>query len=177
MIRYEMKKNIKLIGYGVLGLVEGGIISVISQPISLWLILLFLLLWPISILRSASSVERIGHFIKIGIGVFTVVLAIFLPVKQLDGRVGPMHYERMSLYDLSRRLSKDWSIRIMPYDLNLDNTFLTFGTDKRMSRLKVLQKLAKETDSDLRIMYCGTGATFLFGASPSFTTLRPRKAQ
>lgn len=172
-----MKKNIKLIGYGALGLAEGGIVSIISHPISLWLILLFLILWPISIMRSSSPGVRIGHFVKMGVGVFTVVLAIFLPVKQLDGRVGPMRYERMSLYDLSRHLSKDWDIRIMPYDPNAANTFVTFDTDRKMSRLKVLRKLAEESDSDLRIMYCGTGATFLFGAFPSFTTLRPRKTQ
>ena len=177
MLCYEMKKNIKLIGHGVLGLAEGGIISIMPAPFNFVFILLLLILWPISIMRSSSPVETIGHFIKIGVGILTVVLAIFLPIKQLDGRVGPMHYERMSLYDLSRQLYTDWSIRIMAYDPSATNTFVTFGTDKRMSRRKVLQKLAEETDSDLRIRYCGTGATFLFGADPSFTTFGPRRAQ
>lgn len=177
MVRHEMKKNIRLIGYGFLGFVEGGLISVISYPLDLWLIILFLGLCLIFIMRAASSVQKAGHFLTLVVGVITVVLAILLPVKQLDGRVGPMQYERVTLYDLYPRLSKDWGVKIMPYDPHLDNTFVTFKTDKKMSRLEVLQKLAEETDSDLRIMYCGNGATFLFGAYPSFTTLRPRKAQ
>lgn len=172
-----MKTAISNVGHGALGLVEGGIVSIMPFPLNFGFILLFLILWPVSIARSASRVKRIGHLLKMGVGVLTVVTAILLPVKQLDARVGPMRYDRISLYDLSRRLYADWSIHIMTYDAGVTNTFVTFATEKKMTRRQVLEKLAAETDSDLRILYCGSGATFLFGAHPSFTTLRPRKTQ
>ena len=172
-----MKKPFSHSGHAVLGLAEGALVSIMPLPINFGFILLFLILWPISLVRSVTPVERMGHLIKIGVGVMTVVVAILLPVKHLDGRVGPMDYEPMSLYELSRHLYEDWRIPTMIYDSGATNTFLTFRIDKRVSRRFVLDKLAKDTDRELRIRRCGTGATFLFGAHPSFTTLRPREAQ
>jgi hypothetical protein len=167
-----MKRTAVYIGYGVLGLLEGGIVSIVPLPINF----LFLILWPFSIFCSISKEERTKHFLKIVVGIFTIIMAILLPVKHLDGCVGPMRYERMSLYALSLRLNADWAMNITSLDSGI-NTFLAFKIDQKVTRQEVLEKLAKDADCDLRIGYCGTGATLLFGAHPSFVTLHPRKIQ
>ncbi len=170
-----MKNRLKLIVLIFLGFVAGGIISILELPFNFGLILLFLVWGPVAMARSKSRFETRGYLVVFAVGVVTIVVAILLPVKQLDGQVGPMDYERISLRDLSQRLRDDWDIRIMTCEPEAANTFLTFKTEERMSRRQVLEKLADETSRDLTIGYCGTGATFLFGANPSFTTLHPRQ--
>jgi hypothetical protein len=102
-----------------------------------------------------------------------VILAgAFAPVKQLDRRVEPMHYEEMPLEHLTRALARDWKVIVRPDHLAAADMVLTFITSEPLTRREVLQKLAAETGGELQIRYCGTGATILFGAHPSFTRLR-----
>jgi hypothetical protein len=104
-------------------------------------------------------------------------LAAALPVKQLDRKVGPISYERMSIDGLCQSLSKDYRVFARaPYPQGSDR-FLAFHTDREMTKREVLQKLAAETDCDLHIGYCGSGASFLFGSHPSFTSLSVKVAQ
>ncbi len=172
-----MKSYVSHVGHGLIGLVEGGLISIMPLPLNLGFILLFLILWPISLARSKTPVERMGHLIKICVGVGTVVMAILLPVKQLDGQVGPMHYEEISLPRLCDRLNEDWHVSVWAYDSAIAHTAVTFRTEGRMSRRQVLEKLADDMNMDLEIGSCGTGATFLFGSLPCFTRLQPRDEQ
>lgn len=173
----KMKKTYSHIGHAVLGLGEGGLVGIMPLPLNLGFILLFLALWPISLARSKTPVERTGHLIKIAVGIATVVAAILLPVKQLDGRVGPIHYEKMSLSELCDRLNEDWNVYVTAYDPPIALTSVTFRTEGKMSRRQVLEKLANDMNMDLQIGSCGTGATFLFGSLPCFTRLGPREAQ
>jgi len=55
------------------------------------------------------------------------------------------------------------------------NVIDSFVAERAMSRRDVLGKLAREAACELHIGYCGTGATFLFGAHPSFTRLHVRE--
>lgn len=146
-------------------------------PFNILLIIVFLIVWYVFDNRPPTKFDKTGHRLELGVGILTVVCAILLPIKQLDAKVGPMQYERMSLLDLHKRLFSDWKIMVMITDKSQTNIFLTFQTDRKMSRREVLQKLAKETDTDLRIMCDGTGATFLFGADPSFTMLKQKSAR
>jgi hypothetical protein len=100
-----------------------------------------------------------------------VSIAVFLPTKHLDRRVGPIHYERMSLDSLCQALSKDYRVFARaPYPQGTTQ-FIAFHTERAMTRREVLQKLAADADLDLHIGYCGTGSSFLFGSHPSFTRL------
>lgn len=49
---------------------------------------------------------------------------------------------------------------------------VSLARDRSMTKKEVLEKLARDTGTELRIGYCGTAANLLFGAHPSFTTLR-----
>jgi hypothetical protein len=108
------------------------------------------------------------------VGVFAVVLAIWLPIKPLDHQVGPMAYKKMSLHDLTDHLRNDWGMRITSDSESMD-IFLAFRTKKKMSQYQVLKKLAAETNLELNVGGCGTGANFLFGTHPMFISLsRPK---
>jgi hypothetical protein len=102
-----------------------------------------------------------------------VVLTVcfFLPVKQLDVKVGPMAYPELSLSTLCDRLNADHGIICHVNGLSGHACRLSFSTKQPLSRREVLEKLSKETQRPLYIGYCGTSATILFGASPSFTYL------
>ena len=172
-----MKKKLILIVCGVFGFVQGALVSVMPVPLNFILIILFIIIWRHFDIRTPTAFDKTGHRLELGVGILTVVCAILLPIKKLDRKVGPMNYERMSLMDLHKRLYDDWRIMVMMNDRNYTNIFLSFKTDKEMSRREVLKKLAQVTDTDLRILYDGTGATFLFGADPSFTILKQKTAQ
>jgi hypothetical protein len=102
---------------------------------------------------------------------FTVVICFLLPMKHLDVSVGPIAYEDLPLCELCVRLYKDYGIVCHVLDPPSRDERLSFSTPHPMSRREVLEELSRETNRPLYIGFCGTGATILFGAYPSFTYL------
>jgi hypothetical protein len=100
------------------------------------------------------------------------VVCWFLPMKNLDIVVGPIDYPEMPLTELCNRLYADYGVYVMRPQWGVDRR-LAFSTDRPMSRREVLEKLSEDTHRPLHIGYCGTDATILFGAHPSFTYLEP----
>lgn len=100
-----------------------------------------------------------------------LTVCAFLPVKQLDVEVGPIAYDGLSLSELCDRLRADHGIACQVWDRSAYTCRLSFSTNQPLSRRKVLAKLSNDTDRPLHIGYCGTNATILFGAYPSFTYL------
>ena len=100
-----------------------------------------------------------------------LTICFFLPVKELDTEVGPMAYYDITLPELCDRLHADWGIVCRLPGSSSETCRLTFITDQPMSRREVLEELSTVTRRRLKIGYCGTGATILFGAHPSFTYL------
>jgi hypothetical protein len=170
-----MKRNRPLLKHALLGFGAGVAVGVLFFPLNIILavVLLFLLLVRIF---GCQPGERMPHLMAGGICVATVIISVVLPVKQLDREVGPFRYEAMSLDDLCRALRKDHRVVVNADRWVSTNLVDSFVTDRAMSRRQVLQKLAQETGCELQIGYCGTGATFLFGAHPSFTRLRAKTA-
>lgn len=110
-----------------------------------------------------------------GVALSTVLLAFFAPVKHLDWRVNPIRYERMSLVELCAALRKDHRVQAMAPYPDSTNIFVTFHTDRSMSRRQVLEQLAAAAGCDLKIGYCAEGGSILFGSHPSFTRLVLKK--
>jgi hypothetical protein len=162
--------------YLLIGFLAGGAVSVLPFPLNVLLALVFICVWLVRFIRRAPGAGS-THFITAGVGLATVVVAILLPVKQLDGVVGPFRYEQMSLDGLCQALSRDHRIFVSADRRTGTNVLISFSTDRAVTRRVVLQKLAQEAGCDLHIGYCGTGATFLFGAHPSFTRLEARIAR
>ena len=158
------------------GVAVGGAISIAPLPLNLLCAALFLGFWLVRLPRRPPA-EKLSHFILVGVALATVLAAIRLPVKQLDGVVAPFHYEQLSIDELCQRLRSDHRVLVSADRRAGTNFIAVFGSDQTMSRREVLEKLARETDCDLKIGYCGTGATILFGAHPSFTRLRTRIVQ
>jgi hypothetical protein len=146
----------------------GGLLSVIP---ALWLVA-----WVVGLVgslrrRHGTWPVRLG-----GLGLAVVVLAIchWLPVKYIDGVVGPASYPEMPLEKLGARMAEDG---ILPY-MNLRPGWydrkVGFTIDRPMTRRAVLQKLAEELDAEAAIGYCGTGITILWGSHPILLGIRPK---
>jgi hypothetical protein len=103
--------------------------------------------------------------------VVVIAICAVLPVKQLDVKVGPMAYPEISLSELCERLKADHGIICHVWSPSGKVSRLSFSTDQPLSRREVLLKLSKDAQRPLSILYCGTGATILFGGHPSFTYL------
>jgi hypothetical protein len=160
--------------YGLLGLAAGALVSILFFPLN-FLVALVLLGPLLAGFIARPPGGRIRHFITCGVGLATVAVAIVLPVKQLDRRVGPFRYGRMSLDQLTQRLEREHRVFVMVDESIRTNMIDSFVAERAMSRRDVLGKLAREAACELHIGYCGTGATFLFGAHPSFTRLHVRE--
>lgn len=149
--------------------------SVLFFPLNflVGLALLFLLIrWS----RRAPG-AAVKHLIAGGVGLATVATAMVLPVKQLDGRVEPLRYDRISLDELCLVLRRDHRIFVSADRWAGTNVLDSFSTECVMTRREILEKLAQAANCDLKIGYCETGATVLFGAHPSFTRLHATAPQ
>ncbi|MDO8944873.1 MAG: hypothetical protein Q7U75_16955, partial [Desulfobacterales bacterium] len=135
------------------------------------------ILWIFVASRRPTDVA-LTSYVMAGIAALaTISLAALTPVKHLDREVGPIGYERMSLDDLCHALARDYRVFARaPYPQGTTQ-FLAFHTDRKMTKRDVLTQLAADTDCDLHIGYCGSGASFLFGSHPSFTRLNVKLAQ
>jgi hypothetical protein len=158
--------------YGLLGFAAGALVGILFFPLNFLAALVLLVFLLVRFARPPG--ERAKLLIASGVGLATVAVSIFLPVKQLDGRVGPFRYGRMSLDQLSQTLQREHRVFVIADSSIRTNVLDSFVTERVMSRREVLRKLAKETNCELHIGHCGTGATFLFGAHPSFTRLHPK---
>ena len=162
--------------YGLVGFISGAAVSILFFPLNFLLALVLIILLLVR-LFGRKPAARVYYLISGGIGLAAVAVAIALPMKQLDGRVGPFRYERMSLDDLCQALGRDHSVRVSVDRWTGTSVVDSFAMEREMSRREVLEKLANEANCELRIAYCGTGATFLFGAHPSVTRLHGRVPQ
>ena len=160
-----------------LGFVSGVVISLMPLELMLLVVPGLLIAGMLAAKRRPPGSALTSYALAGIAGLGAICLAILLPVKQLDGRVGPIHYDRMSLDDLCQALTKNDRVFVRaPYPQGT-NIFLAFHTDRAMPRREVLQKLADDAACDLRIGFCGSGATILFGAHPSFTGLHIKAGQ
>jgi hypothetical protein len=66
-------------------------VSLLVSPINVLLAIILLILLLVRIFGRTPS-DAVRHWIAGSVGLTTVAVAIALPVRQLDGRVGPVHY-------------------------------------------------------------------------------------
>lgn len=161
--------------FALLGFAAGAVVSILFFPLN-FLAALILLIPLLAMLFARPPGGKTRHLIASAVAAATVAVAIVLPVKQLDGRVGPFRYGRMSLDQLCQALSKDHSVYAMADRSTGTNVLDSFVTERRLSRREVLEKLSHDADCELHIGYCVNGATFLFGAHPSYTRLHARES-
>jgi hypothetical protein len=158
----------------IIGVLIGFVLSYLPLELAILLGIALFIAYAINWFRRAKVHKRRRYVVGAIAALATTFLAASLPVKQLDGMVGPMHYKTMTLFELTQALGQDWSVMVTP-DSDDNRVINGFETTERLTRRAVLEKLARETGMELHVGYCGTGASLLFGAHPSFTTLR--KAQ
>ena len=160
-----------------LGVALGVVISLLPLPLNLPTFAIVFVIGVVAVFRRRESLLWQRRFIVCLLAVSVVTIAILLPVKHLDLKVGPMNYERMLLDALTQVLRQDWRVPVRVFDSQTKSRMISFRTEQALTRREVLEKRARESAMELHIGFCGTGATFLFGAHPSFTTLRPKTEQ
>jgi len=102
--------------------------------------------------------------------IFITIACAFYP-KHLDYDVEPFNYPAMPAEDLLQKLYDEHRIPLLSARHTLQNRMIAFSIDKPMSRREVMIALAAQTNTKLKVGYCGTGATILYGAHPSFCSL------
>ena len=160
-----------------LGVSLGVVISLLPLPLNLPAFAIVFVIGVVAVFRRRESLLWQRRFVVCLLAVSVVTIAILLPVKHLDLKVGPMNYERMPLDALTQSLRQDWRVPVRVFDPQSKGRIISFRTEQALTRREVLEKLARESAMELHIGYCGTGATFLFGSHPSFTTLSPKSEQ
>ncbi len=172
-----MNSHRPLLKHLVFGFAAGAITSIVPIELGVLVVPGLVILWIVAARRRPTGLG-LTSYVMAGIAALaTISIAALLPVKHLDRKVGPIGYERMSLDVLCQALSRDYRVFARaPYPQGT-NLFLAFHTDREMTRREVLQQLAADTDCDLHIGYCGSGASVLFGSHPSFTRLNVKLAQ
>jgi hypothetical protein len=159
------------------GFTAGAVVSAAPFELCTLLVPGLLVLWWFLAKRCPPGNGLKSHALVGGAALATICTAAFLPFKNLDGNVGPINYERMSLDGLCEALRKDYRVFARaPYPQGT-NIFVAFHTDRPLPRRDVLERLAEIADCDLHIGRCGNGASLLFGGQPYFTRLEAKNAK
>jgi hypothetical protein len=153
------------------GIGAGGVLSILPIPFALLSGLILAALCLASLARSPSRQIRVERGLAAAVATLVLAIATYVPLKDLDRQVGPMHYEAMRFEQLARALSADWRVFVMPDSQATSERIVTFRTSESMSRRQVLQKLARDCGGEVRIRTCGTTATVLFGGASMGTIL------
>jgi len=164
----KSKRPLALVAGGV-GL--GVLVSVLPVYFSLVLVLALLLWAGLQVCRGRGGDAAIWLFPAM----LTVLLCLHLPVKRLDSIVEPVTYHDLTLVEICGRLREERGVVCWAYDEQARNERVSFSTLDPISQRALLQKLARDTWRPLKIAYCAHGATILFGAHPSFTSLGPKR--
>lgn len=151
----------------VVGVIGGLILSLLPFTAFLFLCVLLLIVFFI---RMRTAGWRHDAITLVAV-VIVLIVCYLLPTKQLDAMVGPMAYHDVTLGELCDRLYQDHGIICHVYDEPGRTCRLSFWTSQPLSQRNILEKLSRETGRSLHIGFCGTNATILFGAYPSFTYL------
>ena len=81
-----------------------------------------------------------------------VVIAMLLPVKHLDGKVGPMSYPAMPLEELGKKLSEDWQVPVHLFDKALAQRRVAFVIKEPLARREVLQRLSQASHREAELI-------------------------
>jgi hypothetical protein len=156
----------------ILGISIGVVVS-ISPPLINLLALILGLAIPVTTLALArgKNFGRKGLCIAAIFG--TIAICRILPTKELDQKVEPFQYNRISLGQLQDSLWEKHRIYVHTYDANARERIVDFSVPSKMTKRMVLEKLARDTGLKLHLAACGTDSSILFGAHYSFTSLEP----
>jgi hypothetical protein len=151
------------------GIAVGGVYSILGEGINAIAAVLVAGVVIVMMLRTKMPIWRTS-LIATGAGILTAYIAGELPLKALDAKVPPLHFEQMRLMDLCNELDRHHHVWVHAEPENA-MIQIAFSTERRMTKKEVLEKLARDSGTQLQILYCGTGSSLLFGAFPSFTRL------
>jgi hypothetical protein len=156
----------------VLGISVGVVVSILPTFINFFALILGLAI-PVTTFALArrKNIGRKGLCIAIILG--TISFCEILPTKELDQKVEPFCYKRISLGQLQESLWENHQIYVQTHDAKTRDRIVDFSVPYRMTKRTVLEELAHDTGLKLHLAACGTGSTVLFGPHYSFTSLEP----
>jgi hypothetical protein len=126
--------------------------------------------------RSRKYGFTVGALLRLSVVAGLLYAAYRAPVKHMDIKVGPVHYDDMTVHDLCSQLQRDHGIPCIAWDEQDYVNRASFSTSEPMSRLDVLTELARVTDHTISRGGCANGSTILFGLGSPGYYLHPRKS-
>ena len=156
----------------ILGIIIGAVVSILPILINLLALIIGLAI-PVITLAFAreKNFRRKGLCIAVIFG--TIAACSILPNKELDQKVEPFQYSRISLGQLQDALREKHRIHVYTHDAKTRDRIVNFNVPSRMRKRMVLEKLAHETNLKLYLGACGTNSTILSGPHYCFTSLEP----
>ena len=137
-------------------------------PIDVWFPLAVVglpyLLW-VERKRIRRTGESTTTFVKCSVAVLVLIAASLAPLKNLDGSVGPLSYDKISLEELCDRLTTEQGIPCRSWDLEAERRIVPLHTTRPMPRREVMREVARMSDSSLVLTGCGNGSSILFGVA------------
>src|SRR5881392_1775097 len=92
------------------GFAAGAITSIVPIELGILVVPGFLIFWMLAARRRPTG-RGVTSYIMAGMAALvTISIAALLPVKHFDRKVGPIHYDRMSLDGLCQAMSKDYRV-------------------------------------------------------------------
>jgi hypothetical protein len=146
----------------------GGLMPVVAGS---WLVV-----WFVGLVASLGRRPGTWRVRLAAFGVAVVVLAFcrWLPVKYVDGVVGPATYPEMTLRELGGRMARDGILPPIDCRPGWCERKISVTIDRPMSRRAVVRKLAEDLDARASFGRCGTGDTILWGGHPMRLYIRPK---
>jgi hypothetical protein len=170
------KRRAFLIRGLVLALVAALTIAVAPGALLAMVALFWLVAWAAGLVASLRRRRGTWRIRLAAFGLAIVVLAIchWLPVKYIDGVVGPATYEETTLAELCNRMAHDDILPDAFQELGWYEGKISFTIDRPMGRGAVLRKLSEDLGVEASIAYCGTTFTILWGNFPMRLYIRPK---
>ena len=152
-----MTRVIVVAAVSALGLAAGMILAVVAVPFSVVAATVLAVIAVILLRRQTARLRWSGIVALLATASLAFFVTMSLSVKPLDEKVPRVAYGAMPLQDLCVLLAKQHEVFVTAHDASARRITIAFSTDRTMTKLQFLQKLAHDTGTELRIGYCGLG--------------------
>ena len=152
-----MTRFLTLAAVTAIGLAAGALLALMIAPANIVTAIVLAVLAVVLIRRQTIRIRRGGIVALVAAAVLAFVVTKLVAVGPLDRKVPQLAYGAMALDEVCDLLAAQHNVFVTVEDPSARGMTITFSTDREMTRLQLLQKLAHDSGTELRIGYCGVG--------------------